>query len=172
MITEEPKESQFEEDLYIDPTALDVEWLNQPNTFLKYTEKLAWASRELDRHKQRLDVIQARVDTEVRGKYTDKKPTETAIHNEVIQNELVLHEMEEILHQKYEVDLLTGAVRAFDQRKTALENLVRLQGQNYFAVPKEPRNLGAEYEKKLKQDAARKRMAEASTSRRRDDKTR
>jgi Recombination, repair and ssDNA binding protein UvsY len=156
MITEESKESQFEEDLYIDPTALDIEWLSQPNTFLKYTEKLAKAGREKDRCDQAVKVAQARI----RKKLNDAggKVTESAIEEELRSTP----EWNNYLDAKYEENLLDGAVKAFYQRKEALENLVRLQGQNYFAVPKEPRNLGAEYEKKLKQDAARKRMAEAS----------
>lgn len=161
----EVETSEFEKDLYIDPTALDVEWLEQPQTFFKYAKKLAKASRKLDRLKQREDVIQARADSTIRSKYTDKKPTEVAIRSELLQDEVVITIARELIDQKYEVDLLISAVRSFDQRKAALENLVRLQAQNYFASPKEPRNLNMEYEKRALQNETRSKIA-ASVSRR------
>jgi hypothetical protein len=43
-----------------------------------------------------------------------------------------------------------AAVNAFEQRKSALENLVRLFGQSYFAGPKMPRDLHWEKEEKEK----------------------
>ena len=48
---------------------------------------------------------------------------------------------EEFLNAKYEVDVAQAAVVAMSQRKDALENLVRLHGQQYFAGPKVPHDI-------------------------------
>ena len=47
-----------------------------------------------------------------------------------------------------------GAVYAFEQRKTSLENLVRLHGQQYFAGPKMPRDLRKEVDRRAQQRKA------------------
>ncbi len=158
--------STFEEDLRIDPLALDVEWLLQPQLFFKYSEELAKANRELDRIKLKYEVTQAKVDNEIRSKYADKKPTEAAIKSEILQDEEVTKISIEFSDQKKVVDLLNAGVRAFDQRKTALENLVKLQIQNYNASPKEPRDLSVEYNKRMQQDSIRNKIAASSVRRR------
>ena len=45
---------------------------------------------------------------------------------------------QEYIERKYEHDIATGVVRAFDHRKAALENLVRLHANQYFAGPSVP----------------------------------
>ena len=54
--------------------------------------------------------------------------------------------MTEVIDARYEFNTAKGAVRAVDQRKESLENLVRLHGQHYFAGPKIPRDLSSEVE--------------------------
>ena len=53
-----------------------------------------------------------------------------------------------IFHTKYESDMAKGAVRALESKKDALENLVKLHGQQYFAGPKMPRDISWEREQK------------------------
>jgi hypothetical protein len=40
---------------------------------------------------------------------------------------------------KYNVEKLKADVRALEHKKTALENLVALHGQDYFSVPRAPK---------------------------------
>jgi len=159
--------SQYEQDLRIDPNALDIEFLEQPMKFFKYAELLARANREFDRLEQRLEVVIARTDSIIRLKYIEKKPPESAIANEVILNKDVIQAKEDLANQKEEVSLLSAAVRAFDQRKGSIEGETKLLSLSYFAAPKEPRNIGNEYEKRNQQtkETARERIAE-SVSRR------
>lgn len=139
----------YESDLRIDPNALDVEWLEQPMLFMRYAEELAYARTRMDRAKEKLDVVRAEVDNMVRknpGDYFDEgtKVTNSAIDALVITNELYKEANDKLIEIRLEVELLSAAVRAMDQKKSALENLVRLLGQSYFAAPKEPRDLGVE----------------------------
>lgn len=166
--TKEEHSSRFEEDLKIDPMALDVEWMLQPQTFFKYGEELAKANRELDRIKLEYEVVQAETYSNAKNKLLkdDLKVTEAAIKNEVIQNKDVIRLAEKVSDQKEVVDLLAIGVKAFEQRKTALENLVKLQIQNYNAAPKEPRDLNVEYGKRMQQEKIRNEMAISSSNRR------
>ena len=46
-----------------------------------------------------------------------------------------------LIDAKYENDIAEGVVKALDQKKSALENLVRLLGVSYFAGPNVPHDL-------------------------------
>lgn len=145
------EELDYEQDIIIDDSALDLEWLDQPALFLKYSRNLAQCNQRLDEYKQNLDIVKAEADSNIRknpDKYKIDKITEAVVTNLILQDEDYQEAYKAYLNAKYEVDIATGAVRAFDQRKSALENLVKLHGQSYFAGPKLPRDLSAERSKK------------------------
>jgi hypothetical protein len=56
--------------------------------------------------------------------------------------------MKEYLQAKFEVDTCQGAVSAIEQRKSMIEALIKLHGQQYFAGPSIPRQLNEEREKR------------------------
>ncbi len=133
-IAEGAGQNIFENDLIIDPLALDMEWLEQPNLFMRYSKKLAETRKEKDETKKRLLVARAKL----RAKLIDSGAKGT---NEVVEENIAsTQEWEDHIQACYEEDLLDGAVKAMSQRKTALENLVDLLGMQYFAGPKEPRD--------------------------------
>ncbi len=136
------EEFNYRDELRIDDLNLDEEWAIQPQLFMKYAEACAQAKLDFDDAKGALDVVRAEVDLAVRddpSMYTgsDKKPTETQISNIITTEKQYkdAYKAQNIARHKYEIML--GAVRAFDQRKSTLENLVRLHGQNYFSSPSE-----------------------------------
>lgn len=142
----------YEQDIEIDETALDIEWLNQPGLMMRYARHLAQMRRDLDEAKQNLDVVKAEVDRNIREfpeKYGIDKLTEGSVNSAVLTSKKYKEAQEKYLNAKFEADMAQGAVNAFEQRKTALENLVKLNGQQYFASPKVPRNI--EWERKEKQ---------------------
>lgn len=151
------KELDYKTDLEIDPDALDVEWLNQAQTFMKYAVEATEARAKLDRAKENLDVVKAEQDAIVRAELTKAggKVTEAIVYSAIIQKPAYREASENVIEKKYDADLLISAVRAFDQRKETLENLVRLQGQQYFAGPTEPRDLSREATKRIKQKEAK-----------------
>jgi hypothetical protein len=145
--------TEFQCDCSIDPEALDIEWLEQPNVFLRYAEGMANARLEMDQAKEAMDVTKAQVDTEIRrGYHTLGVPgrprdrlTETQVANLVIQDPKYRDAVDKYLTAKHYLEIISARVKALEQRKNALENLVKLNGQQYFASPMEPRNLGTEY---------------------------
>lgn len=134
----------YEQDLGIDPNELDEEVLKQPIFYFQYAEELANAQKARDKAKERLDVTRAEIDTDIRtnsDKYDIAKITEAVVTNTILLQDDYQQMIEDLSDKNYEVNILQAAVRAFDHRKKALENLVQLHIASYFAGPKEPRNL-------------------------------
>jgi len=138
----------FKEDLEIDPNALDVEWLEQPKKFFDVAEQAAEAKREVDRAKLALEVTEAELDNDIRTspeKYGLAKVTDKAIAAAIKMAEKYQEASKTLTEAQYEKNMLDSATQAWDQRKRALENLVFLHGQSYFAGPSVPRELAKEY---------------------------
>jgi len=58
---------------------------------------------------------------------------------------------DELIESEYQAAVIRSAVFAFNQRKVALEELVRLHGMQYFAGPKAPRDLNKEWKTHLEE---------------------
>jgi hypothetical protein len=120
---------------------------------LQYSKNAAFRRMKLDDAKQALEVVKAEVDKKIRKnpeKFGIEKITENVIAATILINEEYQEAYAEYLTAKYESDMASGAVQAFEQRKSALENLVKLHGQQYFAGPKIPRDLNWEREQRQK----------------------
>lgn len=163
----------YKEDINIDPDALDTEWLAQPGLFMKYSEALVEAKDEADRLERSLSVFRARTQMDIRNKpasygITSEKPTEGNIQSALLQVPGYQALEEDIGAAQYRSRLLEAAVNAMDMKRRALERLVILHGQNYFAGPTEPRNLGMEWGKnahhKAASDKIRERLNPESTT--------
>ena len=161
----------YDKDLSIDPQALDVEWLKQPRLYMRYAEQLVDAKDRRDRLAQRLDVTKADADTKARQVLaaTDAKVTVDMVRAQVMKDADVQSDTDDLLKAEHEVGILQAAVKAFDMRKDALENMVRLHGQMYFAGPTVPRNIGDEFAKTVGErahEAARDAVVERTRGRR------
>lgn len=146
-------ELNYEQDLFIDENALDLEWLSQPLLMLKYTEAAASARREVDRVKELLAVERAGIDKKIRkdpDKYDIEKITESVISNTIIMQKSYKDIQTDVIEAQYEYQMMQGAVQAVDQRKQALENMSKLLGLQYFAGPKIPRDLSYEVQQEQK----------------------
>ena len=144
----------YEKDTSIDEQGLDVEWLKQPRLMARYGKHAAQCKLDMDHAKEDLDVVKAQLDRDIRAfpdNYGLSKLTETIVSNTIIIQPEYKDASDQFLNAKYEYDMAMAAVRAVDQKKTALENLVRLHGQQYFAGPSVPRDLSKEWEKQESQ---------------------
>jgi len=143
----------YEQDIKIDENALDIEWLDQAALMMRYAKISAQANLERDRAKVDLDLKKAELDRKIRNNpdfYKIEKITENAIMNAIIVNPEYVEVQETYQMAEYEASVARSAVFAFDARKTALENLVKLHGQQYFAGPRVPRDLAEEREMRQK----------------------
>lgn len=144
----------YEQDIQIDPTALDVEWVQQASLVLKYNRLVTEWERTVERSKRNLDVITAELDSKIRknpDKYGLDKVTETGVAWAVKVQPEYEEAYTEYLEARYEASMAQAASRALQDKRSALENLVRLHGQNYFAGPNLPREIDQEWGKKQAQ---------------------
>lgn len=140
----------YEEDVTIDGQALDQEWLRQPQLMMKYCRHSAQAQKDLDAAKEKLDVVRVTLDKDIRSnpeKYELSKITDAVVANTIILQESYTEENGNYLQVKYEADMAKGAVRALEQKKDALEYLVKLFGMNYFSGPRMPLEINREWER-------------------------
>lgn len=122
----------------IDRDRLDWEWMRQPELYYQHAEKLAAARMAAEQAKTETDLVYAEMDAKIRDrpeKYGILKVTEAAVRAAILVADKYQAAVKAHLEAKYNVDILQAAVTTLDHRKRALENLVDLQGRNYFATP-------------------------------------
>ncbi len=158
------KSYDYQSEVLIDEYKLDMEWKKQPALAVKYGEAKADAQRDQDIAKEKLDYLIAQKDTYYRGT-AEGKTTESAIKSKIDQDDDVVDARQRLIKCKHTVALMQAACDGFNQRKSALENLVKLFGMNYFVEP------AADIESRgtveaIQVDAAKKKVKEAMGHRR------
>jgi hypothetical protein len=144
----------YEADITIDSEALDVEWLRQPRLTYQYGKLQAEIELKLGKAKEDLDLIKADLDKQIRlnpDEFEVVKITEVAVTNTIIAHPDYQNQNGIVLDLIYELNVIKAAKAGIETKKTALENLVKLNGQNYFAGPTVPRDLTKEWEQKENQ---------------------
>ena len=138
----------YEEDLAIDPDALDVEWLDHPARFMRYAEACAKAKKKLDESHERVKVVRSKLVKRIK-----EQEGGTAQEIEAKYRNSPRHKKakQAMINAEYQFNVLSNAVSAMHARRSALENLVRLHGQSYFAGPQEPRDLSLEFGKQARE---------------------
>lgn len=126
--------ADYTRDVEIDQNNLDVEWKRQPKLVLHWSEMRADAARDVDEAKEALEILIAEKDMEIRDS-ADKKPTESAIANMIKMDKDVQDAQQTLTEARHSLAKLQAACSAFDHKKAALENLVKLFGMSYFAEP-------------------------------------
>ena len=142
----------------IDPDRLDEEWINQPDLFHGFAVELAQNRLEVESLKNELELIEARLDRDVRERpkrYDVDKISENAIHAVVVQQKTYQTALQALNQAKYRLDISQAAVTACDHRKKALENMVYLHGQNYFATPRAKGESGEKMREHVKTSSRR-----------------
>jgi ssRNA-specific RNase YbeY (16S rRNA maturation enzyme) len=150
----------YQEELRIDPFNLPDEFLKQANLYMYCCEQLANANLEKDQQKEKLDVIKAEIDSEIRknpGKFGLVKITESVVSNTIILQSDYQEANSEYLKKKHICDIISGAVKAFDHKKKALEKLAEMAIGGLFSAPKEPKNQPEQSQKELKAISRRNR---------------
>lgn len=145
----EQEQMNYEEDLDIDPSALDVECITQPNTFMKWGKASARANAIAKRADENVKTIRSQLILKCHQdpegtlgegvKMSDPK-AEAFYRAQPSYREAV----EEKIKAEYRAEILTNAVFAFHQRKAMLEGLSNLHQQHYCSGPSQPRDLAQE----------------------------
>lgn len=147
------EELDYEQDLYIDESALDVEWLEQPELVMKYVKYTAEAEAMRDQKKEYLDFVAAQLDKDVRDQpelHGITKVTEATVEAAIKRSNKYQDATKEYLDAKYEAKIARGALDAVQSKQYSLQELGRLHQLQWFPGPSVPRDLGAERQKKQK----------------------
>jgi len=139
----------YERDIRIDETALDVEWLEQASLAIRYGRYWVDCKRRLIEAEEKMKVIRAELVKRANSdpmKFCNKdKPNAADIEAYYRNHPRHKAAKEEWITAQYEADMAEIAKNEISfTRKVALENLVKLHGQQYFAGPKIPRDLAWE----------------------------
>jgi hypothetical protein len=140
----------YNSDVKIDPNALDDEWLRQADLMRKYSVQVADFLQQKERAEEELNVCKADLDKDIRSdpdgyNITAPKITETVIINTIYIQAVYRDAAEKVSDVTHEWNVAKAMVTSIDHKKTALECLVKLHGQSYFAGPKVPKTLGSTY---------------------------
>jgi hypothetical protein len=160
----------YEKDMIIDESALDVEWLNQSSLALKYARHSTMLRREERLADERVKVCRSlliRKANEDPMETTGKpKPNAGDIEAYYRTHPDHLKAKEDWIEAAHEAEMAEIAQREVSWgRKAALENLVRLHADQYFAGPSVPRDLSHEWKRKSEQAQSNKGVGEAQRRR-------
>lgn len=125
----------------IDIGALDTEWLEQPKLYHKWAGKLAEARLREDEAKQRLELIKANLDKQIREDpdgFELLKITEASVAATILKQPEHKKAQKAVNQCRYITNMVQAAVSTLDHRRRALENLVMLHGRDYFSKPTVP----------------------------------
>jgi len=145
----DPEEFDIDEELDIDPNALDVELLRQPTLFGFYGKLEAKAKKERDDTWEDLKVTRSRLIKEawenpsvLPGGKANAQVVEAYYrdHKDHIAGKKAFNEAE------YNLNLIGVAVAKVRERRYSMIEMVRQMGMEYFSGPDIPRNLGEEYQ--------------------------
>jgi len=143
-------------DMRIDDSSLDVEWLEQAELAIKYGKIWADAHKKLLEADEKLKIIKAELIKKVNKepqKTTGKdKPTDSDKESYYRTHPQHIKAKQDYIDAQYECDMAEIAKNEVSfTRKAALENLVTLFGQSYFAGPSVPRNIQTERKKRIQE---------------------
>ena len=127
----------FDELLKINQNALDKEWINQPSNFMQMASQSAITDAKLKRAKENITVIEAEAYTRARNRLeaSGEKITEALIKATMVKDKVLIQANEEYNVLYEELGILKAGVEAFQHKKSALENLVKLHLAGYFSSP-------------------------------------
>lgn len=146
----------YEEDIKIDEQALDAEWLEQGQLAIRYAKHASEMEKEAARAEEYVKTIRSELINEVNtdpdvtiGK---SKPNAADIEAYYRTDKRYKKAKDDAVEKRNEADFSELARREISTtRRKALEQLVILYGQMYFAGPSVSRDLSQAKEEKQKQ---------------------
>lgn len=130
-------ELDFEKDISINKYRLDEECLSHAGIYARYLSAQADADTAVSRAKDNLELVKSERYDVIKAGF-DKKGVKTTIpmldkalasDEEVVEAKNTLRKAEDVLAK------LTVAVKAFEHRRSELDNLVKLYCAGYYSMP-------------------------------------
>lgn len=147
-------ELNFENDIAIDLDDLHLEWAKHAQTRYDYAVEVAHLDKLAKQQNRLIEVKKTRLTAETsklilkikeeNSKFTIQQvDAMIANHKDLVpfQRELS-NAQEEMINIGYDLNMARNALNAFDDRKYALQDIVKLWIRDYFAAPSEERMAG------------------------------
>ncbi len=123
----------FKQDVEIDRFKLDEENEIQPPMYAYYASQLSELKSEKDSLADKVQVLFAQKDLYYRrNPPEDLKITENVVKSLVDSDSDIISAKEELRRVEAKLGIMYAAINSFDQRKSALDNLTKLQLQQYY----------------------------------------
>jgi hypothetical protein len=134
-------ELNYERDIQIDESVLDLEWLDQASLAYKYGRNYADCRRRFTEAEEKVKIIRSelvkKANEDPKGTCGKDKPIAADIEAYYRSHPDHIAAKDEWVQAQYDLDMAEIAKNEIGfTRKAALENLVKLHGQQYFAGPK------------------------------------
>lgn len=134
------KKTKAKSFIALDKHNLDEEWVGQPAMFRRYSRLLAEATRSVEMAKASYDVTMAEVCMDIRMNYSaynlKKQPSDPTTKQVALTEPRIRKAQQVLIDAKFREDQLQADVNALAQRKSALQDLVVLFLQDYWAEPR------------------------------------
>ena len=150
----------YELDTAIDKHKLDKELEVQHSLFMKYSKLSKLAKRIYDHKWEAVKKIRSKIIKKI--KKDDPKATGQMIEAQYRDDERHATAKEEMIEAEYQYNILDGAVMSLHQRKTSLQDLVKLYLNEYWAdgatgnIDKETRSAYDKHQKEKTATAVKK----------------
>lgn len=132
----EDEEFDFEKDLSINKFRLDEECLSHSSIYFRYAEAQAKAKTRAAKAKDNLELVKAERSVAIREELSESgKVTEAMINANILKDEEVLEATNKLRKTEDISAKLDVAVKAFEHRKSELDNLVKLYCAGYYSLP-------------------------------------
>ena len=133
-------ELDFDKDINIDDRNLFSECQRQPKIFKYWADVYSKSKRRLKLKKHNLEILKAEITDAMRKSpkrygLSEHRVTEKAIEQKLLLNEEIQEKLRELIDAEYDQDILSYAVKSFEQRKDSLTLMVKLALSEWYSTP-------------------------------------
>jgi len=157
--------TEYEDDLHINKFRLDEEWLNQSRLYAKYANLCSKLRKKHLKIWEKKKTRKAQLIKKFRKENPKAKNDEVESYWRCDKKYRRLSL--EVIDAEYEYNILNNAVFAFSQRKTALEQEVKLYLSEYYSEPKPGDEKSHKYINDTKKSSTKDRIKNSLKSKRR-----
>lgn len=147
------EEFDFEKEIDIDLDSLHTEWRTHASIRYKYSKEVAHLDKVCKQQRKLIEVKKTKLKEAVshlilkvkeeNPKFTVQQVDATVAGHVDIESAEKEHSdsQDELINLEYDLNMAKNALQGFDDRKTALENEVKLWARNYYSSPTEERQI-------------------------------
>ena len=131
-------ELNFQKDVAIDLDCLHEEWQTHAQIRHKYAAEISYLEKVAKQAHEKVKILRSKLIREAKEEKLSSADLREAYYRE---NKEYQAAKENQIEAEYQLAMGWNALKAFDDRKVALENEVKLWSRNYFATPREERQI-------------------------------